>query len=124
MVQQQRFDSFLQVITHADKFPHEFDPKNPDEVHHAIPFRFNSQIVGRVLPSTLPPLIEYNAAQTPRPFEIVEGEYISFATWVDSFDKRNQVIENLLKTWRENNVFKVLKGNVLHFLCYLVNSCQ
>ncbi|KAI7853229.1 NUDIX hydrolase domain-like protein [Circinella umbellata] len=108
--QQQRFDSFLEVITHADKFPHEFDPKNPDEVHHAIPFRFNSQIVGRVLPSTLPPLIEYNAAQTPGPFEIVEGEYISFATWVDSFDKRNQVIENLLKTWRENNVFKVLKG--------------
>lgn len=106
-----RFNSFLQVIAHADKFPHEFDPKNPDEVHHTIPFRLGPYIVGRILPSTLPALIEYNDAQQHPPFEIVEGSYISFASWVNSFEKRSQVMKDLLETWRANKTFKVLAGN-------------
>ncbi|KAJ8658109.1 hypothetical protein O0I10_006116 [Lichtheimia ornata] len=105
-----RFNSFLQVIAHADKFPHEFDPKNPDEVHHTIPFRLGPYIVGRILPSTLPALIEYNDAQQHPPFEIVEGSYISFASWVNSFEKRSQVMKDLLETWRANKTFKVLAG--------------
>lgn len=106
-----KYSSFLQVITHADKFPHEFDPKNPDEVHHTIPFRMDSHIVGRVLPSVLAHLVEYNNAQRPSPFEIVEGSHVSFATWVDCFDKRTQVMKELLDTWREHKVFPVLAGN-------------
>ncbi|KAL1934912.1 hypothetical protein VTP01DRAFT_4052 [Rhizomucor pusillus] len=105
-----KYSSFLQVITHADKFPHEFDPKNPDEVHHTIPFRMDSHIVGRVLPSVLAHLVEYNNAQRPSPFEIVEGSHVSFATWVDCFDKRTQVMKELLDTWREHKVFPVLAG--------------
>ncbi|KAI9312423.1 NUDIX hydrolase domain-like protein [Dichotomocladium elegans] len=105
-----RFDSLLQVIAHADKFPHEFDPKNPDEVHHTIPFRLGPLIVGRVLPSTLPALIFYNQAQARPPFEIVEGSYIAFSSWVDDFDKRTKVMKDLLDTWRANNTFRVLAG--------------
>lgn len=104
------YDSYLDVITHADRFPHEFDPKNPDEVHHAIPFRLYQHIVGRVLPSVVSALIEYNEAQSPRPFDIVEGSHVAFAPWVDDFEKRTKVMSDLLNTWREFKVFKVLAG--------------
>ncbi|ORY93952.1 NUDIX hydrolase domain-like protein [Syncephalastrum racemosum] len=104
------FETLNQVIQDADKFPHEFDPKNPDEVHHTIPFRMHPHIVGRVLPSVVARLIEYNQAQSTPPFEIVEGSHVSFAYWVNNFDQRTQVMKDLLDTWREMKTFNVLAG--------------
>lgn len=121
------FETLNQVIQDADKFPHEFDPKNPDEVHHTIPFRMHPHIVGRVLPSVVARLIEYNQAQSTPPFEIVEGSHVSFAYWVNNFDQRTQVMKDLLDTWREMKTFNVLAGKLCCFFqyshCWIANFC-
>lgn len=102
------FKNYLEVIAHCDKFPYNVndDPESPFARATAIVFQ--GHVIGHVLPDVLPALKEYNESKSPSPFVIQET--IQFNNWVDSFEKRTQVVKELMDTWRENKVMKALAG--------------
>jgi hypothetical protein len=106
-----QFKNLLQVVQSCDKFPYDHQ-QSSSEYHSTVPFRVGPHVVGRLLPSTLPKLGEYNDRFSSKPFEIKESS-IEFAAWVDSFDKRTEVMKQLADTWREEKTFVALAGKCL-----------
>jgi hypothetical protein len=102
------FKNLLEVVQSCDKFPYD-ESVSTSEYHSTVPFRLGPHIIGRLLPSTIPKLKEYNDSFDNGPFEIKES-HIAFAAWVDSFDKRTEVVKTLFDTWREEKAFVALAG--------------
>ncbi|KAI8379362.1 NUDIX hydrolase domain-like protein [Radiomyces spectabilis] len=102
------FENLLQVVAHCDKFPYHIDLEHKDEIHHVVPLCLGPHVIGNILPSVLPHLKQYNDSQSPAPFVIASN--VTFASWVDSFEKRTQVVKQLMDTWRAQTVFSALAG--------------
>ncbi|KAI9250170.1 NUDIX hydrolase domain-like protein [Phascolomyces articulosus] len=90
------FDNFLQVVAHCDSYP--YGPAH----NNATPIILNERVIGNVLPSIRSRLIDYNDNSEPKPFKITHQ--IEFQPWVDSFEKRTQVVKDLMETWRANGL--------------------
>ncbi|KAI9491720.1 NUDIX hydrolase domain-like protein [Zychaea mexicana] len=95
------FDNFLQVVAHCDKYP--YGTANDG----SVPIVLNGRVIGNVLPNVRNPLIDYNDNCQKPPFRITHQ--IEFQPWVDSFDKRTQVVKELMDTWRADGM-QSLKG--------------
>lgn len=114
------FQNLLQVVQSCDKFPYD-DQESDTEYHRTIPFRLGPHVIGRLLPSTIPKLREYNDRLAKKPFEIKES-HIEFASWVTSFDQRTDVVKQLFDTWREEEAFVALAGKKT-YTCARTHTC-
>ncbi|KAI8146173.1 NUDIX hydrolase domain-like protein [Fennellomyces sp. T-0311] len=95
------FDNFLQVVAYCDKYP--YGTANDG----TVPIILNERVIGNVLPHVLERLKAYNNALEKPAFNITNQ--IEFQPWVDSFDKRTEVVKTLMDTWRQEGV-AALKG--------------
>lgn len=102
------FKNLLEVVQSCDKFPYD-ESVSTSEYHSTIPFRLGPHVVGRLLPSTVPKLKEFNDRFDNAPFEI-KDTHITFSSGVDSFEKRTEVVKALFDTWREEKAFVALAG--------------
>jgi Domain of unknown function (DUF4743) len=109
------FKNLLEVVQSCDKFPYD-ESVSTSEYHSTIPFRLGPHVIGRLLPSTVPKLKEYNDRFDSSPFEIKES-HITFSMGVDSFEKRTEVVKALFDMWREEKAFVALAGKqAIHFI--------
>ncbi|KAG0175240.1 hypothetical protein DFQ28_002100 [Apophysomyces sp. BC1034] len=104
------FENLLQVVANCDNFPYERNRQSTEKIHQFVPFRLGLHVIGHVLPEVVAALKEYSAALSPSPFELSDQAYISFSSWVDSFDKRTGVVKKVMDEWREQRKFKALAG--------------
>jgi hypothetical protein len=102
------FKNLLEVVQSCDKFPYD-ESVSDSEYHSTVPFRLGPHVVGRLLPSTVPKLKEYNDRFDTPPFEVKES-HITFSSGVDSFEKRTEVVKALFDAWREEKAFVALSG--------------
>lgn len=98
------YQSLLEAAQSCDKFPYAF--KSSEEM--PVPFEYGDALIGHILPSVVSVLKEYNQ-KTPSPF-IIQSNRVTFAAWVNSFEKRSEVIKDLADSWRANKQFPVLNG--------------
>ncbi|CDH59826.1 thiamin pyrophosphokinase-related protein [Lichtheimia corymbifera JMRC:FSU:9682] len=99
------FNSFLQVVQHGDKYP--YGSLEHFELGIPIPIVLFDRVIGNVLPDLFPRLKSYNDACSPAPF-IISNNRIEFQPWVDSFEKRTEVIKTMMDSWRPH--VKALAG--------------
>jgi len=102
------FKNLLEVVQSCDKFPYD-ESVSTSEYHSTVPFRLGPHVIGRLLPSTVPKLKEYNDRFDNPPFEVKES-HITFSSGVDSFEKRTEVVKALFDAWREEKAFVALAG--------------
>ncbi|KAG1451529.1 hypothetical protein G6F56_008062 [Rhizopus delemar] len=91
------FSSLLKVVRHCDKLPY-----GPIE---AVLFEHQGVALGHILPDVFNALKVYQ----PSPFDI-QPDRVSFASWVDTFDKRTEAVKSLMDHWREKKTFATLTG--------------
>ncbi|KAI8976565.1 NUDIX hydrolase domain-like protein [Pilobolus umbonatus] len=73
------------------------------------PFVFGKYTVGGLQEPVVEALEKYNQEQAPAPF-VIDTKSIQFATWVDTVEKRTQVVRKLMDSWRDKNLFSALRG--------------
>ncbi|PHZ13795.1 uncharacterized protein RHIMIDRAFT_124941 [Rhizopus microsporus ATCC 52813] len=98
-------NSLLEAVQFCDKYPYVFEKTEKQPVA----FKHNDALLGQILPNVISALTEYNNSVSPSPFKI-EPDLVTFANWVDTFDKRTEVMKVLADTWRERKLFPVLEG--------------
>jgi len=83
---------------------------NPN-FHKVVPFYLDTVKIGALSKEVFPELKKYNKTfkRKLRPFSI-NSQRVTFSDYIDTFDKRSQVINDLLCYWRDNNTFNCLKG--------------
>ncbi|CAO3702352.1 unnamed protein product [Rhizopus stolonifer] len=91
------FSSLLKVVRHCDKLPY-----GPID---AVLFEHQGVSLGHILPDVFNALKVYQ----PSPFDI-QPDRVSFASWVDTFDKRTEAVKSLMDHWREQKAFAALAG--------------
>lgn len=99
------FNSFLQVVQHGDRYP--YGSLEHFELGIPVPIVLFDRVIGNVLPDLFPRLKSYNDACSPAPF-IISNNRIEFQSWVDSFEKRTEVIKTMMDSWRPH--VKALAG--------------
>ncbi|RUS19473.1 NUDIX hydrolase domain-like protein [Endogone sp. FLAS-F59071] len=112
------FQTLLQVVEKCDNFPHALPsylnpPKSDshdDEPLNTHVLRVGSAIVGRLLPSTVTAIQEYNARQTGDPPFVIGDGCVTFDEHIHTPEERSRIIEGLLRTWVEEKRFVALKG--------------
>jgi len=83
---------------------------NPN-IHKVVPFYLDTVMLG-VMPETVfQQLKKYNKTfgKKEKPFEI-SAHKVTFSEYVNTFEKREKVINDLLMHWRDNKTFSCLKG--------------
>ncbi|KAI7857379.1 NUDIX hydrolase domain-like protein [Circinella umbellata] len=95
------FDNYLQVVEQCDKYPY----GTPND--NSTPIVLNGRVIGNVLPNVRSRLIDYNDDCENKPFKITHQ--VEFQSWVDSFDKRTQVVKELMDKWHAEGL-PSLKG--------------
>lgn len=117
------FQTVLQVVEKCDNFPHVLPsysnpPKSDshdDELLNTHVLRVGSAVVGRLLPSTVAAIQEYNARQTDNPPFVIGDGYVTFDEHIHTLEERSRVIAGLLRTWAEEKRFVALKGGVITY---------
>eukprot|EP00833_Pecoramyces_ruminatium_P015645 jgi/Orpsp1_1/1189677/evm.model.d7180000073690.1 len=94
-------------ILELTKINNNFNPN----YHKAIPFYLNTVVLGVIPKNVFIQLKKYNKTfrRKNRPFSISSCR-VKFSEFVNTFDKRCQVMNDLLTYWRDNNTFSCLKG--------------
>ncbi|KAI9318141.1 NUDIX hydrolase domain-like protein [Dichotomocladium elegans] len=98
------FKNYLQLVAHCDKYP--YDPAAVERVFggRPVPILLFGNVIGNVLPDIFVLLKAYNDQCSPAPFNISTSS-IEFQPWVDSFEKRTEVVKTLMDTWRPRKAF-------------------
>jgi len=95
--------SILELV----KLNNNFNP----EIHKVVPFYLDSVMLGVIPDNVFQQLKKYNKtfSKNERPF-IISTHKVIFSEFVNTFEKRGKVINDLLKHWRDNKTFSCLKG--------------
>ncbi|CAG8468218.1 25145_t:CDS:2 [Gigaspora rosea] len=104
--------TFLDIVKNCDNFPYPNEKVDEEEnlMHSAVPLLLNNVKIGLIPKTTISALKKYNEQhKKPCPF-IIEDTFVTFASHLNTFEERTQVIKNLLITWREEKAFPALKG--------------
>lgn len=109
------FNSFLQVVQHCDKYP--YGSLEDFELGIPIPIVLYDRVIGHVLPDLFPRLKSYNDTCSPAPF-VISNTRIEFSSWVDSFEKRTQVIKTMMDSWRPH--VKALAGKEIKVMSGMI----
>ncbi|ORX86951.1 hypothetical protein BCR32DRAFT_228392 [Anaeromyces robustus] len=83
---------------------------NPN-VHRVVPFVLNGVVLGVIPENVFIQLKKYNKtfSRRLRPFSI-SSHRVTFSEYIDSYEKRGRVMNDLLTSWRDANTFGCLKG--------------
>lgn len=101
--------SFYNLVEKCDNYPYS-DSTNSSSKLNDIPLLLDNDIkVGLLLPPTVEALKEYNRLKEPNPF-IIEDKYVKFATHLNTFESRTEIVKQLFDTWREEKTFPALSG--------------
>src|SRR5438309_2198458 len=93
--------TFLDIVKNCDNFPYPNEEIGEENLlHNIVPLLLNNVKIGLILKTTIPALKKYNELQNPCPF-IIEKTFITFASYLNTFEERTEVIKNLLETWRK-----------------------
>ncbi|KAL0082916.1 NUDIX hydrolase domain-like protein [Phycomyces blakesleeanus] len=102
------FSNLLEVVSNVDKFPYQRDISSTETIHNYTPLCHESRVIGNILPDVMAQLRIYNSAQSLPPF-VIENN-VTFAPWVDSVEKRTEVIKTMMDLWRKEKTFTALAG--------------
>ncbi|CAI2184228.1 8575_t:CDS:2 [Funneliformis geosporum] len=102
--------SFFDIVDKCDTYPYP-DSASSETLNNNIPFLLDNDIkVGLLLPSTVKVLTEYNnRLKKPKPF-IIENKFVKFASHLNTFELRTEVVKKLFDKWREEKTFPALSG--------------
>ncbi|CAG8629243.1 4865_t:CDS:2 [Funneliformis caledonium] len=105
--------SLFDVVDKCDTYPYPgstYDSSS-EPSNNNIPFLLDNDIkVGLLLPSTVKVLIEYNNHfKKPKPF-IIDNKFVKFASHLNTFELRTEVVKQLFDKWREEKTFPALSG--------------
>ncbi len=102
--------SFLDIVEKCDTYPYS-DSTSSEPLNDNIPLLLDNVIkVGLILPLTVKALKEYNNRfKKPKPF-IVEDKFVKFASHLNTFELRTNVVKQLFDKWREDKTFPALSG--------------
>jgi len=83
---------------------------NP-KFHKSVPFYIDTVVVGVIPENVFIELKKYNKTfrRNLRPFSISKRK-VTFSEYIDNYEKRGQVINDVLTYWRENDTFSCLRG--------------
>jgi isopentenyldiphosphate isomerase len=83
---------------------------NP-EIHKVVPFYLDTVNIGVIPENVFIQLKKYNKTfkRRLRPFSITSRR-VTFSEYIDTYEKKSQVMEDLLIYWRDNDTFDCLKG--------------
>ena len=105
--------SFLEIVEKCDNYPYPpyTDSSSSKLLNDTLPLLLDNDIkVGLLLPQTIKALKEYNDRfEKPKPF-ILEDKCVKFASHLNTFESRTEIVKQLFDTWREEKTFPALSG--------------
>ncbi|CAG8545439.1 6354_t:CDS:2 [Diversispora eburnea] len=101
--------SFLEIVKKCDSFPYP-EEEVEEKYKTTTPFLLSNVKIGSLLSPTKQALIRYNNErnENPRPF-IIEENFITFSSHINTFEQRTNIIKQLFDTWREEKTFLALE---------------
>ncbi|CAG8839599.1 30543_t:CDS:2 [Gigaspora margarita] len=103
--------TFLDIVKNCDNFPYPNEKIDEENLMlSTVPLLLNNVKIGLIPKTTISALKKYNEQhKKPCPF-IIEDTFVTFASHLNTFEERTQIIKNLLITWREEKTFPALEG--------------
>jgi len=94
-------------ILELTKINNNFNPN----IHRVVPFVLNGVILGVIPENVFIELKKYNKtfSRRLRPFSI-SSHRVTFSEYINSYKKRERVMNDLLTSWRDAKTFSCLKG--------------